>query len=281
MREQDTATFEAFLRVLPRINEMSCNDVGVSVTDREKYLLYKSGKHLDLQVKAGDQVKEGSTVYLAMKERRRIVSKVDKALFGQPCIAVAIPLFNDSGEVIGAASMQETVDRQETLKNIATRLMDDMGVLASTSEEILAQAQDIAAMSRAVAKVTLESMESAGETNQVLDLTKNVAQQTNLLGLNAAIEAARVGDQGRGFGVVAEEIRKLANDSTASIKKIEAVIQKIQHDADYTSKQMEHLDQAVEQVSEAIAHVANAIQETNNMAQQLDALAEELVRDSD
>lgn len=109
---------------------MMCSDVGVSVTDLEKYLLYQPGKSLDLKVKAGDPVKLGSSVHKAMTERRSVLVKVDKSLFGKPCIAVAIPVFNADGEVIGAASIQETVDRQETLKNIAGRLKNSITILS-------------------------------------------------------------------------------------------------------------------------------------------------------
>lgn len=276
MRETNAQIFAHFFYVLPKINEMTCSDVGVSVTDLEKYLLYQPGKGLDLKVKVGDPVKVGSSVHKAMTERRSVIVKVDKSLFGKPCIAVAIPVFNGDGEVIGAASIQETVDRQETLKNIAGRLMDSITILASTSQEISAQAEEIASMSKVAAEVTAQSLQGAGETDRILELTKKVAKQTNLLGLNAAIEAARVGESGLGFSVVANEIRKLATESTSSIKQIEAVIQGVQGNASYAYEQIEQLRQAIEQVSEAITQVAEAIQEVSAMAQHLDVMADEL-----
>lgn len=277
MKETDAQIFAHFLYVLPKINELTCSDVGVSVTDLEKYLLYQPGKSLDLKVKAGDPVKLGSSVHKAMTERRSVLVKVDKSLFGKPCIAVAIPVFNADGEVIGAASIQETVDRQETLKNIAGRLKNSITILASTSQEISAQAEEIASMSKVVAEVTEKSLQGVGETDRVLDITKKVAKQTNLLGLNAAIEAARVGEAGRGFSVVANEIRKLATESTSSIKQIEAVIQGVQENASYTFEQIEQLGQAIEQVSDVITHVAEAIQEASTLALHLDVMADELV----
>ena len=277
MGETNTQIFEHFFYVLPKINEMTCSDVGVSVTDLEKYLLYQPGKSLNLNVNVGDPVKEGSSVYKAMTERRSVMVKADKSLFGKPYIAVAIPVFNADGEVIGAASIQEAVDRQETLKNIAGRLMDSITILASTSQEISAQAQEITSMSKVAAEVTAKSLQRAEETDRILDFTKTVAKQTNLLGLNAAIEAARVGESGRGFGVVANEIRKLATDSTSSIKQIEAVIQGVKENASYTYEQIEQLGKAIEQVSEAITQVAEAIQEVTSMAHHLDVMADELV----
>lgn len=66
------------------------------------------------------------------------------------------------------------------------------------------------------------------DTDEVIDFIKKVADQTKLLGLNAAIEAARAGSHGRGFGVVANEVRKLAEDSVVSAKKISTILANIE-----------------------------------------------------
>lgn len=66
------------------------------------------------------------------------------------------------------------------------------------------------------------------DTDEVIDFIKKVADQTKLLGLNAAIEAARAGNHGRGFGVVANEVRKLAEDSVVSAKKISTILANIE-----------------------------------------------------
>jgi type III secretion system FlhB-like substrate exporter len=274
--EKNQAVFEHFLYVLPLLNELLPGDVGVSLTDREQYLLYKPGKRLDLKVAPGSPVKEGSTVWKTMTEKRRVVMKVDKALFGQPCIAAAIPVYNPEGEIIGAASIQETVERQEALKEMATKLADSISTLASTTEEISAQAEEIAAASRGMAETMRASQIRVRETEGVLGLIRTIANQTNLLGLNAAIEAARVGDLGRGFGVVADEIRKLASESAVAVKKTEDIIRLIQKDNADAGGEMEQVSATIFQVTEAIAHIAAAVQVAGEMANRLDAMADEL-----
>jgi len=76
-------------------------------------------------------------------------------------------------------------------------------------------------------------------------MIKNVAAQSNLLGLNAAIEASRVGDVGRGFSVVTEEIRKLATSSTASIKEIDAIINTVQTDSNRIYHNLTQINEAI------------------------------------
>ena len=152
-------------------------------------------------------------------------------------------------------------------------------MLASTTEEISAQTEEVASVSANLSRLSQESSRRVKETDQVLGLIRSIAGQTNLLGLNAAIEAARVGDAGRGFGVVAEEIRKLAASSTDSIKKIEDIIRAIQKDSDSTARQFAQVNDVIGQVATAITHVAGAVEQAGSMAHELDELAEGLSRD--
>lgn len=269
-----------FLCSLPYMNELLLGDVGVTLTDCEKYLLAKPGKKLDLKINAGDPLKPGSAVYRAVHERKRVVIRADKSLFGVPYIAVAIiPLFNQKAEVIGAASVQESVDRQDDLKQMANALNNNMSVVASTMEEIAAQIQEIAATAKISAKLAQDSNAQISETDQVIQLIKSITGQINLLGLNAAIESARVGEYGRGFGVVAQEIRKLAANSADSIKKIESVIRAVQGGSAHTTKQMQQVESIISQITEAVAHAAEAAQQNSVLAQKLNRHADMLTED--
>ncbi len=279
MSDENNSVLEKFLHVMPLLGGMFSSDIGVAVTDREKYLLYKRGRVLDLKISAGTPLKPGTAVVRAMSENRRVVVRGDKATFGLPYIATAVPILDEAGNVVGGAVIIESVEQQDQLKEMAEKLADTTSTLASTSEEISAQTQEISALSRAMSVSAVESQGRLRETDQVVGLIKAVAGQTNMLGLNAAIEAARVGEQGRGFGVVADEIRKLATSTGESIKKIESTLRTIRDDSQKNVDQTRRIDEVMPQIAQAITQVAGAVSEVNEMARSLNNMAENLTRD--
>ncbi len=280
MGEQENPILDHFLYVMPFLNKLLVKDVGVGITDREKYLLYKPGGELDMKVSPGTPVKPGSAVVQAMECKRRVVIRGDKSIFGMPYIAVAYPILDPSGEVLGSAVISESVDMQDTMQYISTTLNDSISMLGSTTEEISAQTQEIAALSSNLTEVALGLQRRVKESDQVIRLVKNIAAQTNLLGLNAAIEAARVGSAGKGFSVVAEEIRKLSTDSVDSIKKIDDIISAIQTDSDQTYHKMVQINELINQIAVAITDVADATQQAGNLTQKLDDVAESFSKDN-
>lgn len=275
----DESALKPYLAAAEFINEIVFNDVGVAVYDTEKCLFYKPAKNLKLPDGPGDPVRVGSGVYFAMQKKCRVVRRIDETVFGVPFIVVAIPIIADTGDVAGSIAVIEATDKQDELSAMSAALKDNISTLASTTEEISAQSEEIAAACQTIAGMAQESLNKARETDKVLQLIKNIAGQTNLLGLNAAIEAARVGDQGRGFGVVAEEIRKLAASSNDSIAQISGIIATIQNDSDVSSRQIEQIRSAISEHAEAIAVVAKAIHEVGSMSAKLDNLASGFYKD--
>jgi methyl-accepting chemotaxis protein len=280
MRDEDKVILDHYLYVLSRLSELVPADYGVTLSDCTACLLYKPAKSLDLKLSAGQPLREGSAIKKAIEEKRRIFSRIDKSVRGIPYIALANPLYNSHNEVIGAVTITESVELYDGFREMATTLTDAISSLAATSEEISAQSEEIAAVSHNLTSSAHDSQRRVQETDQVLGLIKNISAQTNLLGLNAAIEAARVGEHGRGFGVVAEEIRKLASGSADSIKQVENIIKEIKEASAKSYQQTTQIEAAITQITDAITHIAASIEKINMMAEKLDQTANGLIENT-
>lgn len=176
---------------------------------------------------------------------------------------------------IVANSMSKTAYQHRKLKGIAGILNDGIAQISATMEELAASACTVSE-NQAKLNNEIKNVNSVtGEINQVTALIKDIADETRLLGLNAAIEAARAGEAGLGFGVVAQEIRKLSADSKQTVGKIQEFTMAIGSSVEKTVNMGNETSATVEQQAAAIEEVTASVEEIHSLTEQLNALANE------
>ncbi len=136
-------------------------------------------------------------------------------------------------------------------------------------EETLSKMRTIAESVSATAKKMEELGKSSDQIGRIAGVIDDIADQTNLLALNAAIEAARAGEQGRGFAVVADEVRKLAERTTTATKEIAQMIQTIQGETKAAVIAMEEGTKQVEDGVKTTGQAGDALKEIIHMSEQV------------
>jgi methyl-accepting chemotaxis protein len=271
---QDFTMLDHLLKVAPFISQCTPTDMGVAICDREKWISYIAAKSLDLKIKVGDPVLLGSAAYESMQKRKRVVMEVDASLYGMAYIAVGLPIFGDNGELLGAIVCSENSQSRLTLLNISKDIQGYLHNLQGPIQEIAAEAQELSATSQELRSVTEDATVKVESTAGILDTVKQIAKRTNLIGLNASIEAARVGEYGKGFNVVANEVRNLSQMSNASTVEIGNIVNSIK-------EAIISIDSATQMVSEVSQSQAGKLTGINTVLDEFDKMAEKLVQAAD
>ncbi len=181
------------------------------------------------------------------------------------------------GRRIGCIGMSGDPQKMRPLQNLATiivreefekfqsmrrkqeileRVVEEVKEISASMKQISDGSEDVFDHSRQIQSITNQSNKFIYDINQVLKTVKGIADQTTLLGFNASIESARAGEYGKGFGIVAQEIRKLTTNSTESLKDVNLILGEIKLS----------LSQIAEKVSEntVVAHTqSEEIQKMN------------------
>lgn len=172
-----------------------------------------------------------------------------------------------------SASGQQVAANAEIVNQSSAKAARAAELGAIQAENAVQKIELIRDVSVQTADAVFQLGDQSKQIGQIVDVIKGIADQTNLLALNAAIEAARAGEQGRGFAVVAEEVRKLAEQSSASATQISTLITNIQRETERAVRVMEKGKDDVAAGVEAVNLAGNSfktiVEEVNIVVEQI------------
>lgn len=267
-----------FSFVSPYFNRVSTGDIGISVWLGDECLAYSPARSLDFGIMPGDKLKPGTAGEVAIREKRPVSVQMsrEKSPWKIPYLVNATPFLNEGGMAVGCVVTTATTDTQDAIRASAETLTVSSEEIATSLQRINGEAEVIENSCMALKHSMKSMMGSLEDTKKIIEFVNHIASQTNVLGINASIEAARAGSAGKGFAVVADEVRKLADQCSASTRQISEVITGIRRRCEETGKEFEMMAMVLRRQQAAVQEISSSTEELNAAAQQLHAITVEI-----
>lgn len=272
----DEKSIKYFLKIGDSIKYLIDEDVSIVITNEKAITKVFRSEKFKLNPKEGQDFSAKGTIYKCIKQNDKIVEIMSKDTYGIAFKCIAVPIRNEKGKAIGAVSIAKSLEQQNQLLELSENVATSLGQMTENIERISSDANEVSMSSVVISSQSQNTKNRVSETDKILQYIKGISEQTNLLGLNAAIEAARAGNHGAGFSVVAQEIRKLSLETKDAIGDIKKIIEDIKKSIDEMDISVGETIKRINVQNESTEEIVSEIQELSSLAKFLAKIAKEL-----
>ncbi len=278
--ERNRSTEESILKLLDEMGDLADGDLTIQPEVTEQI----TGAIAD-------------SINFAVKEMRNLVVRIKNAASQ---VAVASERSRQTANELTQAATRQAAQITETTERMRdmARSMEDMSISAGQSAEVAKGSVDTAKRGAEAVRTTIKGMdemreqiqetakrikrlgESSQQIGEIVELINDVAEQTNILSLNAAIQAAMAGEAGRGFAVVADEVQRLAERSAEATKQIADLVKTIQADTNEAVASMEQATKGVVEGTRLADGAGRALTEIETVSERLSGLIVDIARNA-
>jgi len=267
---------KSFPDFAPILTEMFPEGAILYISDLNKIIYRQASIKFDVPaMQIDNQLDENTVASKVIKSKQHITMELDSSVYGVPVLVTCHPLFDEDkpDEVVATFGLLIPKMAASNLREMSSNLENGITGIASAIEELAASASSIHTNEQELNNEIREIISLSEEINEISAIIKDIADETKMLGLNAAIEAARAGEAGRGFGVVAEEIRNLSQQSKSTVPKIKKLTDNIKAKVEETSQKSQSSLYASQEQAAATEEITASIEEINALAEELNKIS--------
>lgn len=268
-----------FSSFAPLLSEMFPEGAFLYMTDLQKVFSRQTSEKFDVSFwEVGYELQSTDIAFQVIQSKRSIIKELDATRFGVPVTVATFPLFDeeDKNEIVATLGIITPKHTASILREMSQNLESGLSGITLAIEQLTVSATQIHTNEQTLNHDIKEVIVISDEINKVSSFIKEIADETNMLGLNAAIEAARAGEMGRGFSVVAEEIRKLSEQSKGTVPQIIGLTNTIKQKVETVSKNSSDSLNSTQEQAAAAEEINASIEEISSLSEELSRIAQSL-----
>ena len=255
---------KSYIEIVPVIKDAFGMDIMMSVTDGYNFLAYWRGDKMVADIHVGDPVPKSDPMWTSFTTGKKLQQICPADAYGFEFKAITIAI-KDGKDIVGTMGIAISLESETYTKEASEKLLAAVDRVQSDIAETKKNSDDIKSSSASLGESTEKIIASVSDIQSFVKDIQSISGKTNILSLNASIEAARTGEAGRGFAVVATEMQKLAGDIKAASDKILDIIAHFSGDIELMKKNLELQSKAQEsqfEIADRLLVEAAAIEDT-------------------
>ncbi len=259
---------QSFIKTIPVIKDAFGMDIMMSITDGNKFLAYWPGNKMVADIHVGDTLSHDDPMWTSFTTGRKLQQICPADVYGFAFKAITIAI-KDGAEIVGTMGIAISLENETYTNEASKRLLEAVERVQKEVDNAKECNESIKNSGTVINDSTERILQNVTDVKNFAKEIQKISNKTNILSLNASIEAARSGEAGKGFAVVADEMNKLANDIKVSSGKILDIIEQFVVDINLMKKNLGVQNQSQAQQLELTESLYNEIETIETTVQQV------------